>query len=229
VPGEQLPLSIPGDGGRLPARIVPMQPVPAPGPFDDEDYLFEPWWPGVRALAYVERARARLAVQGLTDADAAFPEVGVELPGRLMAEGVILDGFLVVLDRAGRLDPSLLRARLTGDRRGGRAAFVASDLPWCDGEPWGRRRFERRRARLESILLEGDRCVVGRAFRREGTLLAEALGPMGITGMSARRLDARYRAGAAGEAWLRVPIVADAAPAEPPRLSLIQRLPLERD
>jgi hypothetical protein len=52
---------------------------------------------------------------------------------------------------------------------------------------------------------------------------------MGITGMSARRLDARYRAGVAGEAWLRVPIVADPAPAEPPRLSLIQRLPLDRD
>jgi hypothetical protein len=51
---------------------------------------------------------------------------------------------------------------------------------------------------------------------------------MGISGMSARRLDARYRAGPAGEAWLRVPIVADPAPVEPPRLALIQRLPLER-
>jgi bifunctional non-homologous end joining protein LigD len=229
VPGEQLPLTIPGDGGRLPARIVAMQPAPASGPFDDEDYLFEPWWPGVRALAYIEGGRARLSVEGLTDADAAFPEVGTELPARLMAEGVILDGSIVVLDREGRLDPALLRDRLAGGRHGGGAAFVASDLPWCDGEPWVRRRFDRRRTRLESVLLEGDRCVVGRGFRREGTLLAEALGPMGIGGMSARRLDARYRAGVAGDAWLRVPIVADPAPAERPSLSLIQRLPLERD
>lgn len=205
-----------------------MQPEPAFGPFDDEAYLFEPWWPGVRALAYVDRGRARLAVDGLADADAAFPEVGVALPERLLADGLILDGALVVLDRDGRLDPQLLRERLKGGRHAGGAAFVASDLPWCDGVSWSRRQFGVRRSRLESVLLEGDRCVVGRAFRREGTLLAEALGPMGIAGMSARRLDARYRAGPAGDAWLRVPIVADPVPAEPPRLALIQRLPLER-
>jgi bifunctional non-homologous end joining protein LigD len=230
VPDEpQLPLSISPATARLPARLVPMQPETAIAPFDDAGYLFEPWWPGVRGIAYVEGGRTRLAVEGLTDADAAFPEVGIELPERLRADGVIMDGFLVVLDREGRLDPALLRARLAGGRRGGRAAFVASDLPWCDGTEWTRRRFATRRERLEAVLEEGDRCVVGRAFRTDGTLLAEALRPMGIPGMSARRLDARYRAGNAGDAWLRVPIVADAPPAEPPRLALIQRLPLDRD
>jgi bifunctional non-homologous end joining protein LigD len=205
-----------------------MQPEPASGPFDDDGYLFEPWWPGVRALAYVDGGHARLAVEGLADAEAAFPEVGVALPACLLADGVILDGSVVVLDGAGRLDPRLLRERLEGGGHGGGAAFVASDLPWCDGVSWRRRHFERRRRKLESVLVEGDRCVVGRAFHRDGTLLAEALGPMGISAMSARRLDARYRAGGAGEAWLRVPIVADPAPSEPPRLALIQRLPLER-
>lgn len=228
MPEDQLQLSIPGDGGRLPARLVPMQPEPASGPFDDDGYLFEPWWPGVRALAYVDAGHARLAVEGLADADAAFPELGVALPVSLRADGVILDGSVVVLDRTGHLDPQLLRERLEGGGRRGGAAFVASDLPWCDGVSWRARHFERRRDRLESVLIEGDRCVVGRALRREGTLLAEALGPMGISGMSARRLDARYRSGRGGEAWLRVPIVADPAPSEPPRLALIQRLPLER-
>lgn len=231
MPGDQLPLSIPEEpGGRLPARLTPMQPSPGVEPFDDSAYLFEPWWPGTRALAFVEGGRLRLQVAGLTDADAAFPELAHEVVERLMADAVVLDGTLLVLDRDGRLDAELLRARLGGTgSRPGRPALVASDLPWCDGEPWTRRSFSARRERLEAVLLDGDRCVVGRAFRREGTLLAEALGPMGIDGLSARRLDARYRAGAAGEAWLRVPILPPRAPDQRPQLSLIQRLPLGGD
>ena len=47
------------------------------------------------------------------------------------------------------------------------------------------------------MLRDGDRCVVSHALRGEGTLLAEALARFGLTGISARRLDARYRFGSA--------------------------------
>ena len=76
------------------------------------------------------------------------------------------------------------------------------------------------------MLLDGDRCVVSHALRGEGTLLAEALARFGLNAISARRLDARYRAGNAGDAWLRLPLVPELV-TERPRLALIQRLPLE--
>lgn len=228
MPGDQLDLSIPpAAGGGLPARITPMQASPGAGPFDDPDYLFEPWWPGVRALAWVEAGRlVRLRADGLADALTAFGELADELPERLMADGVVLDGWLLALDEGGWLDGGLLRRRLAGDAHAGRPGFVASDLLWSEGAPLGRRTFGTRRRRLESVLLDGDRCVVSHALRGEGTLLAEALARFGLAGLSARRLDARYRSGPAGEAWLRVPI-APALTVERPRLALIQRLPLE--
>ncbi|MDQ2673700.1 MAG: hypothetical protein M3Y40_03520 [Chloroflexota bacterium] len=228
MPGDQLDLSIPTAPGasRLPGRVTPMQATPGVEPFDDPDYLFEPWWPGIRAMAWVEHGRLiRLRAEGLADALTAFPELVDELPERLMRDGVILDGWLLALDEGGWLDTSLLRRRLTGDTDAGRPGFVASDLLWSDGVGLLRRAFATRRRELESILLDGDRCVVSHALRGEGTLLAEALARFGLDGLSARRLDARYRAGAAGEAWLRVPI-APALRAERPRLALIQRLPL---
>jgi len=231
VPGDQLDLSIPTTPGvsRLPARVAPMQATAGVAPFDDPDYLFEPWWPGVRALAWAEGGRLiRLQAEGMADALTAFAELADELPERLMADAVILDGWLLALDEGGWLDTSLLRRRLAGDRHAGRPGFVASDLLWSDGSAWARRSFARRRQHLESILLDGDRCVVSHALRGEGTLLAEALARFGLDALSARRLDARYRAGSAGEAWLRVPI-APAASTERPRLALIQRLPLPDD
>ena len=118
------------DRSRLPDRIAPMQPAEADAPFDDADYLFEPWWPGARAIAFAERGRVRLQVAGLADAAAAFPEL-VELTAQLAEDGVAVDGTLLVLDPEGRPDADLLRSRLTGsDRRAGRAATLP---PICCG------------------------------------------------------------------------------------------------
>lgn len=226
MPPDRLELHVPTAGGRLPIRIAPMQPTIGVGPFDDAGFLFEPWWPGVRALAWVEGARlTRLQVDGLADAMAAFSELDDELPRQLLEDEVIVDGSLLVLDEGGWLDGDLLRRRLAGERAAGRPAFVASDLLWSAGASLQRRPFAARRERLEAILPDGDRCVVGHALRGEGTLLAEALRRFGFTGLSARRLDARIRSGAAGDAWLRLPMV-PVVPSERPRLALIQRLPL---
>jgi bifunctional non-homologous end joining protein LigD len=228
VPGEQLDLPIPTEAGQaLPARLVPMQPSSGAAPFDDPDYLFEPWWPGVRALAWIDGGRlVRLQVEGLTDALTGFAELGDELPERLTEDGVVLDGWLLALDEGGWLDTDLLRRRLAGERGAGRPGFVACDLLWSGGAPIHTKRFTTRRELLATVLRDGDRCVVSHALRGEGTLLAEALARFGLTGISARRLDARYRFGAAGEGWLRLPI-APAVRTERPRLALIQRLPLD--
>jgi bifunctional non-homologous end joining protein LigD len=137
----------------------------------------------------------------------------------------VLDGTLLVLDDDGRPDGGLLRARLGGDPRAGRPAYVASDLLWAGGEPVTRRTFRIRRRWLEALLAAGDRVTVGHGYVGDGTLVAEALATLGIDGLSARQLSARYRGGPAGAAWLRAPVI----PAEPrarPTLALILRLPL---
>lgn len=228
MPPEQLPLPRSPEEAtprlHLPDRIAPMQPAEADAPFDDPDYLFEPWWPGVRATAFAERGRVRLQVAGLADADAAFPELG-DLADQLAEDGVAVDGTLLVLDPEGRPDPDLLRARLTGAGRAGRAAYVAADLLWAGGQPVMKRTFRIRRDWLTAILATGDRIMVGHGYVGDGTLVAEALARFGIDGLSARRLSARHRAGPAGDAWLRMPVT----PADPrprPTLALLLRLPL---
>ena len=103
-------------------------------------YLFEAWWPGIRAQAWVEGGRlVRLRAEGLADALVAFGELSDELPERLLEDGVLLDGWLLALDEGGWLDTELLRRRLSGDRSAGRPAYVASDLLWTGGDDWQRR------------------------------------------------------------------------------------------
>src|SRR5436305_696237 len=87
-----------------------MQAAAVDAPFDDADYFFEPWWPGARALAFIESGRLRMTVSGLSDPIAAFPELR-ELPQQVVGDEIVLDGTLLVLDDEGRPDAELLRAR----------------------------------------------------------------------------------------------------------------------
>ena len=68
--------------------------------------------------------------------------------------------------------------------------------------------------------------MVGHGYPNEGLLVGEALASLGIEGLSARRLDARHRAGPAGDAWLRAPVTPGPEVHERPTLALILRLPL---
>ena len=202
--------------------------VAEPGgrPFDDPDYLFEPWWPGARVLVFIEGGAVRLQAEHLSDPLHAFPELG-ELAALVRGDAVVMDGTLLVIDADGRPDPDALRHRL--DRpadRVGQPGFVAQDLLHAEGRPLLKRPYGQRRDVLTTLLRETDWCVVGHGYRGEGMTVAEALEELGIDQMSARRLSAPYRAGRAGDAWLRLPLSPTTAPSRPPPLALLQRLPL---
>ena len=208
-----------------------MRPTDGPGPFDDPAYYFEPWWPGVRVLAFVEDRRLRLQAEELADVRGTFPELE-RMAGQVKAEAAIVEGVVLVLDRSGRPDPTLMRRRLAGGGDGaGCAAFVATDLLRADARrttSWG---FVRRRQRLAEMLHEDAWLVVSRGYPGEGHVLAAAAAELGFAALSAHRIDAPYRSGPAGDTWLRLPMVPSGALgfAErrlPTILAVFSRLPL---
>jgi bifunctional non-homologous end joining protein LigD len=216
----------------LPRRLKPMTPLPGPGPFDDDDFFFEPWWPGTSALAYIEDGVVRLQTEHLADPLEAFPELAI-MGRQLGHDASIVEGTLLVLDDEGRPDADLLRRRLaaatagpTRPQKHGTPAFVASDLLYRDGAPLLALPFGERRARLASDLTDGEMCVISRGLRGEGLTLADAVASMGLTDISARQLSGRYRPGHQDESWLKLPVTeAPLAPTRP-LLALLQRLPL---
>lgn len=229
-PPEQLRLVL--DGGvhpsaRLPERMAPMTATVGEAPFDDEDYFFEPWWPGTRTFAFAEGGRLRLQTDHLADPLSTFPELEA-IGTQLAADGVVLDGTLLVLDGEGRPDGELLRRRLADPTAtGGEAAFVASDLLWVEGRPLMAQPFRQRHERLGKVLRDGRLCVATRGLRGEGVTLAAAVASMGLSALSARCFSGAYHPGAAGDDWLRLPVTETPAPVTRPLLVLLNRLPLD--
>lgn len=251
----RLPLGLEPGPGRLAYRVRPMFPTEGEAPFDDPAYLFEPWWPGIRAFLSVEGGRVHVRAEALGDPAPRFPELAA-LRLLVRADGVVLDVTLMVLDADGRPSTRLLDARLASgageaeadpdprsssahdpgrpastsadgstDRLAGTVAVVASDLVFRDGRDLSALLFRDRRASLEELLEPSAWCMPARGFVGEGTRVASVLGPLGFTAMSARRLDARLRRGRAGDAWFRVPLIAPPR-ALPPILAVVRKLPL---
>jgi bifunctional non-homologous end joining protein LigD len=197
------------------------------GPFDDEAWFFEPWWPGVLATAVVDGAHVSLVASQLTDPLPAFPELR-SMSRQVRGGSAVMPGTLVVLDADGRPDIDALHRRLADpDDRPGVGAFIAADVLERDGRPLTEQGFASRRAGLLDAVLDGDRFLVSRGLKGEGHTLAVAAASMGIEGISARRLEAPWRPGVTPEAWLRLAVGSASVGPIRPLLVLLQRLPLD--
>ena len=229
--------------------LQPMEPRPLPEPFDSDEHLFEPWWGGVRALAYIGPAMepgdgaVRIVDAAGRDLSAALPELA-GMAVRVAARSAILDGELVVVDATGRADPDGLARRLAGEP-GRPAAFLAFDVLHHDGRSLLTQPLVRRRETLRRILRPGDEVVAVPAIATEGKALLAAVAAQGVAGILARQRQSPYLPGVRSRLWRFIPadapagagIDADGDPdvdglapptaATAPVLALISRLPLD--
>lgn len=227
---RQLPLPLGSSASAhptLPARLPFPVPTEGGAPFDDDERFFEPWWPGALGLLRREGDRVELRTEHLSDPLAAFPELRA-MATRLEADGVVVEGTLLALDREGRPDPRLLRRHLSGGSatEPAEGAFVASDLAYLEGRSVARLPFVERRRRLAAVLPEWPSCVLSRGLVGEGVTLGRAVASLGLAAISARRLDGRWHAGPAGDDWLRLRVTEPLSLPTRPFLVLLERLPL---
>lgn len=224
-----LPLDTPAAGQlELPARLPFPMATGGGVLFDDDSRFFEPWWPGTPAFLRRDGSHIDLHTEHLSDPLTAFPELRDVLQ-HLAADGVIIEGTLLALDADGRPDQHLLRQRLAdpGAHAGSaEGAFVAADLPYLEGHSLTRLPFVERRRRLASVLHDSDHCVLGRGIIGEGRMLGRAVASLGLHAVSARRLDARWKGGDTGGAWLRLAVTPEPTSPTRPFLVLMERLPL---
>ena len=242
---DQLSLSLAPETSGWPAPILAMLAQPADGPFDDPDTFFEPWWGGERTLAYVGRDPANPGATiglRLVSADGVVltervPEIA-DLPERLGNRPAVLDGALVAVDSAGRLDEPGLTARLAG-RAGPGLAYLVYDLVALDGRSLAAEPLERRRSRLARLLSPSPSIVPVPMIAGEGRALCAAAAVQGVGWVLARDRRGPYLAGVRSSLWRLIACDPDAAaegptpgaevaaPATNPILALIRRLPLE--
>ena len=235
---DQLNLSLTGDVARLPRTLRPMMPRSAEAPFDSSDHVFEPSWGGRRVLAFIEPGRPGRPSLRLIDEDGRdlaphLPELAyiADLVGDPPA---ILDGELVVPDRAGRMDHEALAGRLAdGQTTGLSPVYLVFDLLWSGGRPLLAQPLVKRREQLARVVTPSPELVIVPGVVGEGLDLHFAVAQQGLAGVMARHLRSPYLPGRRSDLWHWIPTKPGEVPLhllpEPvavparPVLALIQR------
>ena len=255
---DQLSLRLEASLPNAPASLRPMLARPLAEPFDSPKHLFEPVWAGVRALARIGPAETPGAgdVVFIDEAGDEIAPVPSDLAGlgvRVAARSAVLDGEIVVVDEAGRLDRPELERRMRGEP--GRAlAYLAFDLLDLDGRALLSMPLEKRRELLRRVLRPGDEVVAVPAIIEEGRALFEAVAAQGLAGIRGRQREGPYLPGVRSRLWRFVEVGARPSKREAreaadvlatdvgagsaaaggggrsaPVLALIRRLPLDLD
>jgi bifunctional non-homologous end joining protein LigD len=174
-----------------------------------DGWAYELKWDGVRAIAVIRGARARLYARSGAEITIAYPE----LTGLAEAVGddATLDGEIVVLDEAGRPSFQALAERMHVRERQRAARLAASvpvtymifDLLSLAGEDLTDRPYRERRQALERLAPAGARWLVPPSFTDGRATLAAATEHT-LEGVVAKRLDSTYRPGLRSPDWLKV-------------------------
>jgi bifunctional non-homologous end joining protein LigD len=194
---------------RLPTGLRPMLARPLAEPFDSDQHLFEPAWGGARALAMIGPADVpgtgdvRLIAEDGTAGPAPIDLAG--LAGRIAARSAVLDGEIVVVDEAGKLDTDEL-ARRFGGGAGRPLSYLAFDLLHLDGKSLLNLALDRRRAILRQVLRPGDEVVAVPGIAAEGRALFEAVSAQGLFGIRARQRTSPYLPGVRSRLWRSIAV-----------------------
>ena len=197
-------------------RLEPMQATLVDEAFDDDKWIFEPKWDGVRTLAVCSFDETMLMSRRGNDTTAIYPEFA-KLHERLVCLDAIVDGEIVAM-AAGRPSFERLQSRINlGNQRDIERAtktipltFIAFDLLYLDGKSLLTLPLEDRKRLLQELIVVAENVQVSPYVPGTGRALFEAACEQNLEGIVAKKLGCPYRPGRRGREWLKIKAVHDA-------------------
>lgn len=198
--------------------VRPMLATLAEGPLDDEQFVYEPKYDGIRALVEIEGAAVRFWSRLGNEKTVQFPELVKALSAWAAAEKpgpLLLDGEIVAVDARG--EPvgfhalqSRIHLQAPSASRGSRqtVAIVFFDILRDGTRDLRPLPLTARRARLERLLVDpgSDLIRLSDQVAGHGTPLFRTARERGWEGIIAKRATSPYRSGSRGPDWLKVKI-----------------------
>jgi bifunctional non-homologous end joining protein LigD len=174
-----------------------------PNPFDDDRWVFELKWDGVRCLLTSSRGRVRLESRAGNDMTHRYPEIS----GPAIPDDVVIDGEIVALDPAGRPSFELLQGRMhntpTAEATSSTAVtYVVFDL-LHSGESLLQAPLEERADQLSELVLPPQFVVADRFHGASGPIW-RFVQENDLEGIVAKRLGSRYVPGTRSPDWRKI-------------------------
>lgn len=168
-------------------------------PPEGAGWIHEVKFDGYRSQIVIDGEGVRIFTRRGLDWTAKYRDLA-KTAAALNAESAILDGEIVVLNKAGVSDFGELRRAIT--RRQHDLYFVAFDLLHLNGHDLRDMALEDRREILAELIPEGQHIQFSQALPGEAKAIFHLIDQAGLEGMVSKRKDSVYRSGDS-TAWLK--------------------------
>jgi bifunctional non-homologous end joining protein LigD len=195
--------------------LSPMLATLAAEAFDDDDWLFEPKWDGVRCIATCAD-ETMLVSRNQRDITATYPELG-RMHERLVCIDAIIDGEIVAM-AGGRPSFQRLQSRMNLQNpheiarlsKESPVLFMAFDVLYLDGKSLVSRPQQERKEILDALVVPNEWIQVSTWVPREGEALFEAAKTQNLEGIVAKKVVCPYQPGRRSRDWLKIKTIFDA-------------------
>ena len=186
--------------GPMPKTLEPMKAQMVDKAFDDDRWLFEVKWDGIRLVSFIDEGKVTLQTRAGRIVDAEYPQL--QAISRLVnARQAILDGEIVALDEEGRPSFQLLQNRGTEEHP---MQYVVFDIVYFDGQRLFKVPLEDRKRLLRDIVRDGGILKYSDHVLGQGQAFFKAAQQKRLEGIVAKLRDSPYQPGVRSSAWLKI-------------------------
>jgi bifunctional non-homologous end joining protein LigD len=137
---------------RMPHYIKPMLAFLVDRPFNGKEWIFEIKWDGYRAISEISKGKILIYSRNLISFNDQFPLIVEAL--KKIKEDLVLDGEIVILNRAGKSDFQALQNYLNSGEGEGALKYCLFDLLYRDGRDLRNVPLIERKRQLQKIIKE---------------------------------------------------------------------------
>ena len=189
--------------GPIPRSLDPMKAQLVDEPFDNDRWLFEVKWDGIRLISFIDNGKVSLQTRAGRIVDTEYPQLQA-ISGVVKAKQAVLDGEIVALDDEGRPSFQLLQNR---DRDPVPLQYVVFDLVYADGQRLFKVPLEDRKRLLRNLVADTALMKYSEHVIGEGKAFFLAAKEKRLEGIVAKLRDSPYQPGVRSSAWLKIKAV----------------------
>lgn len=194
----------------FPERIQPMLATLVEEAFDNDDWIFEIKYDGIRTLAYKDGPKVQLLSRNQNVVTTRYPELVAELAA-LPAEQAVLDGEICALDDSGVPRFQLLQPRMHVNNKKQIERLVEDvpvvyfvfDLLYCNGFDLTALPLTSRKEVLEQVVESRGRLVFSEHITGQGRSFLDVCAARNLEGIVAKRAASAYQQKRSRD-WLKI-------------------------
>ena len=189
--------------GPMPSSLEPMKAQLVDAAFDNDRWLFEVKWDGIRLVSFIDNGKVSLQTRAGRIVDDEYPQL--QAVSRLVnAKQAVLDGEIVALDEEGRPSFQLLQNR---GKEPHPMQYVVFDIVYLDGQRLFRVPLEDRKRLLRDIVHDSGLLKYSEHVLGDGKAFFKAAQQKRLEGIVAKLRDSPYQPGVRSSAWLKIKAV----------------------